>query len=68
MAKYTQKWQIAYVAKKLRQENIVTITCLQSETPLIMEMLSAFSNSNPILKQSVCKPNSQEVCLEIVNP
>ncbi len=68
MAKYTQKWQIAYVAKTLRQEKKVTITCLQSETPLIIEMLSAFSNSNPILRQAVSKPNSQEVLLEIVNP
>ena len=68
MAKYTQKWQIAYVAKKLRQEKKVTITCLQSETPLIIEMLSAFSNSHPILRQTVGKPNSQEVCLEIINP
>ena len=67
MAKYTQKWQIAYVAKKLRQEKTVTLTCLQSETPLIIEMLSTFSNSNPILRQSVSKPNSQEVFLEIVN-
>ena len=66
--KYTKKWQIAYAAKKLRQEKIVTLTCLQSETPLIIEMLSAFSNSNPILRQAVCKPNSQEVFLEIVNP
>ena len=68
MAKYTQKWQIAYVAKQLRQEKKVTITCLQSETPLIIEMLRAFSNSNPILRQSIGKPNSQEVFLEIVNP
>ena len=68
MAKYTKKWQIAYVAKKLRQEKVVTLTCLQSETPFIIEMLSAFSNSNPILKQAIHKPNSQEMFLEIVNP
>ena len=66
--KYTKKWQIAYVAKKLRQEKKVTLTCLQSETPLIIELLSSFCNSNPVLRQTVCKPNSQEVFLEIVNP
>ncbi len=68
MAKYTKKWEIAYVAKKLRQEKTVTLTCLQSETSLIIEMLRSFSNSNPILRQTICKPNSQEVLLEIVNP
>ncbi|OGI10422.1 MAG: hypothetical protein A3I68_07425 [Candidatus Melainabacteria bacterium RIFCSPLOWO2_02_FULL_35_15] len=66
--KYTKKWQIAYVAKKLRQEKKVTLTCLQSETPLIIEMLRSFCNSNPVLRQAICKPNSQEVFLEIVNP
>ena len=65
--KYVAKWQIAYAAKKLRQEKIVTISCMQGEMPSIIEMLSSFSNSNPILNKMVQKPNSQEILLEIVN-
>ena len=66
--KYVAKWQIAYAAKKLRQEKIVTISCMQYEMPSIFEMLSSFSNSNPTLNKMIHKPNSQEVLLEIVNP
>lgn len=66
--RYVAKWQVAYAAKKLRKEKIVTITCSQGETMSIIEMLKSFSNSNPILNRMVKKPNSQEVLLEIVNP
>ena len=68
MSKYQTKWQIAYAAKRLRQEGTVTISCTSTETPSILEMLKSFSHSNPILNRIVPKPNSQEVLLEIVNP
>ena len=67
MSKYQTKWQIAYVAKKLRQEKVVTISCMNTETSSIIEMLKSFSNSNPILSRILPKPNSQEVLLEIIN-
>lgn len=65
---YIKKWQIAYAAKKLRKEKRITLTCLKGQTSQIIDMLSSFSYSNPILKETIYSPNSQEVCLEIVNP
>ena len=65
--KFTAKWELAYAAKKLRQEHTVTLTCLPSETTGIIEILGSFSNSNPVLKNTIPKPHSKEVMLEIVN-
>ena len=61
-------WQIAYVARELRHKHKITITCLKSETTSILEQLSSFCNSKPIMTNSTVKPNSNnEVFLEIVN-
>ena len=68
MAKFKAKWEIAYLAKKLRKERAITVSCLPNETGSVIEMLSSFSNSNPILKQTIFRQNSREVFLEIVNP
>ena len=60
-------WQIAYVARELRQKKTVTISCLQSETSNVIEQLSSFSNSSPVMRKTISKPNSGEVFLEIVD-
>lgn len=60
-------WQIAYAARELRHKQKITITCLKSETTSIIEQLSSFCNSKPVMTNSILKPNSNEVFLEIVN-
>lgn len=60
-------WEIAYVARKLRKEKRVTLTCLENEAGLVMEQLNSFSNTTPLMSKSVNKPNSNEIFLEIVN-
>ena len=60
-------WQMAYAARELRQKKKVTLSCLESERSLVLEKLSSFSNSSPIMASTVNKPNSREVFLEIVD-
>ena len=60
-------WQIAYAARELRQKKAVTLSCLQSETQRVLEQLSSFSNSSPVMTKSSNKPNSKEVFLEIID-
>ena len=61
------KWQIAYAARELRHKKSVTVSCLSTETDLVLEQLSSFSNSYPRMTKSVPKPNSKEVFLEIID-
>lgn len=60
-------WQIAYVARQLRKEKRVTLTCLENEAGFLMEQLNSFSNTNSLMSKTVNKPNSNEIFLEIVN-
>lgn len=61
-------WQIAYAARELRQKKIITLTCLKSETNQVLEQLSSFSNSHPLMTKATTKPySSKEVYLEIVD-
>lgn len=60
-------WEIAYVARQLRKEKRVTLTCLETEAGFLMEKLNSFSNTNPLTSKTVSKPNSNEIFLEIVN-
>lgn len=60
-------WQIAYVARELRQKKQVTVSCLKNEMDIVLEQLSSFSNSNPKMTKSTTKPNSKEVYLEIID-
>lgn len=60
-------WQIAYVARQLRKEKRVTLTCLENEAGILMEQLNSFSNTNPLMSKTINKPNSKEIFLEIVN-
>lgn len=61
------KWQLAYAARELRHKKSVTVSCLSVETKEVLEQLSSFSNSYPIMTKAVPKPNSKEVFLEIVD-
>lgn len=70
MDKYKQdshllNWQIAYAARELRHNKTVTLSCLKSETDLVFNQLSNFSNSSPIKMITASKPNSKEVLLEV---
>ena len=58
-------WQIAYVARELRHNKTVTLSCLKNETDIVLKQLSSFSNSSPIKMKTVKKPNSQEVLVEV---
>lgn len=60
-------WQVAYAARELRHKQRITISCLASEAGSFLEQLSSFCNSRPIMTNSVIKPNSNELFLEIVN-
>ncbi len=46
-------WQIAYVARQLRKEKRVTLTCHVGETDYLMEQLNTFSSSSPFISKSV---------------
>ena len=59
-------WQIAYAARELRHNKTVTLSCLKSETDLVLRQLSSFSYSSPIKMNTAQKQNSNEVLLEIV--
>ncbi|MBI2995455.1 MAG: hypothetical protein HYY52_01930 [Candidatus Melainabacteria bacterium] len=60
-------WEIAYIARELRHKKKVTLSCLESETPIVLEQLGSFSSSNPITSKTINIPNSREVFLEIIN-
>ncbi len=60
-------WQVAYVARQLRKEKRVTVTCLMNEADSLIEQLNSFSSPNPFLSRTTNKPNSNEVYLEICN-
>ena len=60
-------WQIAYAARELRQKKVVTLNCLKSEAQTVLEQLSSFSNSSPVMAKSSNKPNSKEIFLEIID-
>ena len=60
-------WQVAYVARQLRKEKRVTLTCLENEAGMLLDQLNSFSNTNPLMSKTVNKPNSNEIFLEIVN-
>ena len=55
------------MARELRHNGEVTISCLQNETSLVLEQLGSFSHSSPIMTKSTIKPNSREVFLEIAD-
>ena len=64
---HVTKWQIAYAARQLRQRKSVTLSCLSNEKDLLLAELSSFSNSKPIMTNSINKPNSSEVFVEIID-
>ena len=59
-------WEIAYIAKELRQKKRATLSCSDAERSTVLEKLSLFSNSSPILKNTFSMPHSNEVFMEIV--
>ena len=61
-------WQIAYAARELRQKGGVTLSCLKAEAGMVIDQLSSFSNSRPIMTKATIKLNSDEVYIEIFNP
>ena len=61
------KWQIAYAARELRHKKSVTVSCLTHEATSVIEQLSSFSNSYPVMKKTLNKPGSKEVFIEIVD-
>lgn len=70
MDKYKQdhhllNWQIAYAARELRHNKTVTLSCLKTDTDLVFNKISNFSNTSPIKMITTNKPNSKEVLLEI---
>ena len=63
---HVKNWRIAYAARELRQNNVVTLSCLRQEKDIILEELSLFSNSCLKVKKTITKPDSKEIFLEIV--
>ena len=61
-------WEIAYTARELRQKGSATFRCNQREANIVLEKLSLFSNSKPIMANSFTNPiSNNEIFLEIIN-
>lgn len=60
-------WQMAYVARELRHNKTVTLSCLKTEADDLLKQLGSFSNTGPIKTKVVNKPNSKEILLEIAD-
>jgi|GEM_PF-2178387 len=60
-------WQIAYVARDLRKQKTVTLTCHVGETDYLLEQINTFSSPAPVTSKAVGIPNSNEVFLELTN-
>lgn len=60
-------WQVAYLARELRQKKAIAFSCLEDEADLYIKQLSSFSSSYPIMKTKTYKPETREVFLEITN-
>ena len=60
-------WQIAYLARELRHKKNIAFSCASEEAEFIINQLSFFCNSAPIMKNKTKKPGSNLVYLEVAN-
>jgi hypothetical protein len=60
-------WQIAYIARDLRKQKTVTLSCHVGETDYLLEQINTFSSPAPVTSKMVGRPNSNEVFLELTN-
>ena len=60
-------WEMAYIARELRHKKKVTLSCLESETPIVLKQLNFFSSSGSITAKTFNIPSSKEVFMEISN-
>lgn len=58
-------WQVAYIARDLRHNKKITLSCLKGEAESIIEQLNYFSSANPIITKTISKPDSREIYLEV---
>ena len=63
---HVKNWRIAYAARELRHNNSVTLSCLSQEKEMVLQELSLFSNSSPQVRNTIIKPDSKEIFLEII--
>lgn len=59
--------QIAYMARELRQNGVVTLTCQPNEVDMVFDQLTSFTSNSEVKKFTRSKPDSNEVLLEIIN-